>query len=231
MTDSQSEMDIHNYIIVRSSREAIMSADNGIYIAKFPDGYRVCYGAAIENVTYYPVGSEERKYQQKNYFEHSPIYPTEQEAVLAAHALSKEYEYLEYGISFLGELEGWDEEKFTCVKCGKDMKYNVPRLGADAGYVHAATGSFECEETKKEEWFHLRNIKPTEMQLWGGEKKICNLQGRWTEELAEFIRMANLGIAVHREEIKRRIESMLEENQPEKLDYDPNENTCADVVS
>ena len=27
-----------------------MSADNGIYIAKFPEGYRVAYAAAIEKM-------------------------------------------------------------------------------------------------------------------------------------------------------------------------------------
>ena len=38
-----------------------MSADNGIYIAKFPDGFRVAYALAIENTTYYPEGSKERQ--------------------------------------------------------------------------------------------------------------------------------------------------------------------------
>jgi hypothetical protein len=33
-----------------------MSADNGIYIAKFPDGFRVAYSSAIENVDYYRKG-------------------------------------------------------------------------------------------------------------------------------------------------------------------------------
>lgn len=177
-----------------------MSADNGVYIAKFPSGYRVAYGSAIENVSYYPEGSEERKEQLKLYFGKSEIIKEEKDAILHAHELAKQYEYLEYGVSFIGEFEEFLEVEVD-------------------------------EEPKKEEWYHIRNEKPTEMQLWGGDKKICNLQGRWTEELAKFIRMANLGIHVHREEIKRRIESMLEENQPEKLDYDPNENACADVMS
>lgn len=34
-----------------------MSADNGIYIAKFPNGYKVAYAMAIENVDYFPKGS------------------------------------------------------------------------------------------------------------------------------------------------------------------------------
>lgn len=159
-----------------------MSADNGIYIAKFPSGYRVAYGSAIENVSYYPEGSEERKDQLNIYFGKSKLITDEKEAILHAHELAKEYDYLEYGVSLIGEFE----------------EFIMPE---------------EIEEPRKDEWFHLRSIKPTEMQLWGGETKICNLQGKWSEELAEFIRMANLGIHVHREEIKMRIEAM--------LDYDP----------
>ncbi len=38
-----------------------MSADNGIYIAKFPEGWRVIHAQAIENINYYPKGSAKRK--------------------------------------------------------------------------------------------------------------------------------------------------------------------------
>lgn len=31
-----------------------------------------------------------------------------------------------------------------CLKCGMPMRHNVPRLGPDGGFVHAASGSLEC---------------------------------------------------------------------------------------
>lgn len=32
----------------------------------------------------------------------------------------------------------------TCAKCGREMTYNVPRLGKDGGYIHKETGQFLC---------------------------------------------------------------------------------------
>ena len=32
-----------------------------------------------------------------------------------------------------------------CAYCGEEMRYNVPRLGPDGGYVHAETGSLLCK--------------------------------------------------------------------------------------
>lgn len=169
-----------------------MSADNGIYIAKFDSGFiRVTYASAIENVTYHPKGSEEELDTLKDYFGNSPLFKDEKNAVLYAHNQASKYEYLEYGVSTLsGIFPEFDPEVLA-----KDLA--------------------EIEPEYNHEWFHLRNIKPTEMQLFAGDKRICNIQGKWSEELEEFIRMANLGIVVHREEIKRRIEDMLE--------YDPKE--------
>lgn len=34
-----------------------------------------------------------------------------------------------------------------CGWCGKLMRYNVPRIGANGGFVHAETGKFECPPT------------------------------------------------------------------------------------
>jgi hypothetical protein len=92
-----------------------MSADNGIYIAKFPDGYRVSNGAvqAIDNVDYFPEGSKERKEELKSYFGGSPLFETEDQAFNHANKLYDEFmsdEYddfhiLEYGISYIGEYE------------------------------------------------------------------------------------------------------------------------------
>ncbi len=33
----------------------------------------------------------------------------------------------------------------TCAKCGREMRYNVPRLGPDGGYVHKDTGKLDCQ--------------------------------------------------------------------------------------
>ena len=32
----------------------------------------------------------------------------------------------------------------TCGRCGAEMRYNVPRLGPDGGFVHAANGGLDC---------------------------------------------------------------------------------------
>lgn len=82
-----------------------MSADNGIYIAKFPDGFRVAYGHAIENVTYYPIGSIERKEELREYFGESPLFDTRDSSDEYAMKLSKEHDFLEYGIAYIGEFE------------------------------------------------------------------------------------------------------------------------------
>ena len=85
-----------------------MSADNGIYIAKFPDGYRVCYGQAIGNVDYYPAGSKERKAELRAYFGWSHIYSDRRDAIMAAHDMAAGCEVLEYGVRELGEYEAFD---------------------------------------------------------------------------------------------------------------------------
>lgn len=32
----------------------------------------------------------------------------------------------------------------TCSKCGKEMVYNVPRMGPDGGFVHKEAGLLQC---------------------------------------------------------------------------------------
>lgn len=97
-----------------------MSADNGIYIAKFPDGYRVCYAQAIENIDYFPKGSKKRKHELKSYFGSSPLLGNEEEAQKYAFDLyhqmdEEEKKYgmygvfiLEYGIRYIGEYEAFE---------------------------------------------------------------------------------------------------------------------------
>jgi hypothetical protein len=90
-----------------------MSADNGIYIAKFPDGYRVSYASTIENIDYYPEGSKNRKMVLKEYFGDSKVYETEIDALAEAREIEKglledeDFYYIEYGICFLGEYESF----------------------------------------------------------------------------------------------------------------------------
>jgi hypothetical protein len=87
-----------------------VSADNGVYIVKFPDGYRVCHAQAIENIDYDPVGSKERKDCLKDYFGTSKIYQSKDEAIVAAHKLYDEimnddFPVVEYGVRYIGEYE------------------------------------------------------------------------------------------------------------------------------
>ena len=91
-----------------------MSADNGIYIAKFPDGYRVCHAQAIENIAYYPENSKNRKEELKKYFGKSPVFEKRDDAEKYAFELYHQMEdegyglfgfVLEYGISYIGEYE------------------------------------------------------------------------------------------------------------------------------
>ncbi|EKD89631.1 MAG: hypothetical protein ACD_33C00023G0002 [uncultured bacterium] len=86
-----------------------MSADNGIYIVKFPDGFRVAYAQAIEIIDYYLEGSDERKEKLKMYFGNSKVYVEKELAILAAHSLAEQYEYLDYGVRLMpGEFEAFE---------------------------------------------------------------------------------------------------------------------------
>jgi hypothetical protein len=92
-----------------------MSADNGYYVAEFPDGFRVTCAGAIENIDYYPEGSKERKEELKSYFGESPIFKTREEALSYASDLEKkdtaEGGWTEYGICFVGSYESWKPDK------------------------------------------------------------------------------------------------------------------------
>jgi hypothetical protein len=96
-----------------------MSADNGIYIARFPDGYRVAYAQAIENIDYYPPGTTSYKNELKRYFGNSPVFEEREGAEKYAFEIYHEMEadeeknglfgyfVLEYGISYVGEYEAF----------------------------------------------------------------------------------------------------------------------------
>lgn len=86
-----------------------MSSDNGIYIAKFPDGYRVTEAMAIENIDYDPIGSKERKETLKSYFEGCTVFTDINEALKEAVKIYDKFGYTEYGICILpNEYENWD---------------------------------------------------------------------------------------------------------------------------
>lgn len=86
-----------------------MSADNGIYIAKFGESdFRVCHAQAIDNVDYYIKHNQSEK--AFDYWRNSKIYPTKNEAIIAAHEMEEEYlnseyscGYVEYGVNYLGD--------------------------------------------------------------------------------------------------------------------------------
>jgi hypothetical protein len=44
----------------------------------------------------------------------------------------------------------------TCAGCGMEMVYNVPRLGSVAGFVHKASGRFDCAIPTANEPVRLR---------------------------------------------------------------------------
>ena len=88
-----------------------MSADNGIYIAEFNDGWRVVHAMAIDNLTYFEVGSAEEKNEWKSYFSNSKLFNCIKSAKEEASRL---FEYhtqdgwpVEYGIYNLGRGIDW----------------------------------------------------------------------------------------------------------------------------
>ncbi len=83
-----------------------MSADNGIYIHKFKEGYKVCHAQAIENI-YWNRGNKKYNYKVlRDYFKDSPIFKIEEEALVYGAKLYKEimesdFPVLEYGINIV----------------------------------------------------------------------------------------------------------------------------------
>ena len=83
-----------------------MSADNGIYIAKFSNGFRVVHAQAIDNLQYYPEGSSAEKREWKRHFNEAKLFDTIEEAQWYAFKLLDDYtQYVpvEYGVQYLGE--------------------------------------------------------------------------------------------------------------------------------
>jgi len=76
-----------------------MSADNGVYIHKFRNGWRVIHAQCIDNI-YWNRGKNKYNYRiLKEYFEESPLFKTKKEAYEYAEKLYTEIGWTEYGIS------------------------------------------------------------------------------------------------------------------------------------
>lgn len=75
-----------------------MSADNGIYIAKFTDGYRVVHAQAIDNCFWEGYSEEEKHAERILYFAASQNYSSLEEAYEQAIVLAQSIGYTEYGI-------------------------------------------------------------------------------------------------------------------------------------
>lgn len=75
-----------------------MSADNGIYIHKFRDGWRVTHGQAVENI-YWRTGKNKYNYRiLKDYFSDSPVFKTKMDALVYAGNLYSNLDVCEYEI-------------------------------------------------------------------------------------------------------------------------------------
>ncbi len=83
-----------------------MSADNGIYIHHFKNGWKVTEAGAIENIFWDEknkcIGPEYNQKELNRYFRNSPLFKSEDEAWKYARKLYKEYSkdggIIEYGI-------------------------------------------------------------------------------------------------------------------------------------
>ena len=81
-----------------------MSADNGIYIHKFRNGWKVCHAQAIENIYFEADKSGYNRKYLYEYFKRSPLFKTKLKAVKHAWKLHEDiiksdFPILEYGIS------------------------------------------------------------------------------------------------------------------------------------
>jgi len=75
-----------------------MSADNGIYIHKFRDGYKVIHAQCIENI-YWKRGKNKYNYRVlKEYFKESPLFNELKKALDYADKLYEKAGWTEYGI-------------------------------------------------------------------------------------------------------------------------------------
>lgn len=80
-----------------------MSADNGIYIVKFPDGFRVAHAAAIDNC--YVENEKIAEAYRSLYFHESELYLDFVDAHEKALEIEAKVGWTEYGVC---EIEAFD---------------------------------------------------------------------------------------------------------------------------
>ena len=81
-----------------------MSADNGIYIAEFPNQeWRVVHAQAIDNLSYEPDDEDGFNAAQViHYFNtRAPKFGSKEQAMVAAHTMAEDYPILKYGVSVI----------------------------------------------------------------------------------------------------------------------------------
>lgn len=61
----------------------------------------------------------------------------------------------------------------TCGDCGAEMAHNVPRLGADGGFVHKATGKLECAAALALEEIEFTETEPEPCPECKERKVVC----------------------------------------------------------
>ena len=88
-----------------------MSADNGIYICAFADGYRVRYAHAIENI--YNEDGSMNKEAVLSIFKGAPIFKFRLAAADQAALIQSSSPHTEYGICFIDDFlyEDFPHEK------------------------------------------------------------------------------------------------------------------------
>jgi outer membrane protein assembly factor BamD (BamD/ComL family) len=105
-----------------------MSADNGIYILKTKDQYRVIHAQAIENLwwSYLTNKFEDEMVPTRiiEYFGDSRFTRSYETAMKVANAIAKDYPVLEYGIKTFEVNETWDQ----IVKAAKEMAQHELRV-------------------------------------------------------------------------------------------------------
>lgn len=90
-----------------------MSADNGIYILKTKDQYRVIHAQAIENLwwSYIDMDNEDEIVPTRiiEYYNDSLVFTDETKVQKVANIMLKNFPYVEYGIQTIKVNKTWDE--------------------------------------------------------------------------------------------------------------------------
>ena len=160
-----------------------MSADNGIYIWEFPDGFRVCHGQAIENLSFYPEGTPEWKNEWISYFWSSQIYKTVDEALKEARRLSDKFD-TEYGIQVFPLVKTPIFEEWKHYIMDRNLLLS---LGFKDINNHKETYVLSTDEFSVEAFFGLRDTV-LEFSFYGNKsKEEISLNILCIEDLIQFL--------------------------------------------